>query len=302
MSENQKVKVIYVVGGGRSGTTILSFIIGSAGEVFNAGELKYFNDIRDMENPTIQAMGNRCSCGADADKCKFWVDIERKLGEKVSLYKPGGILQRLKLALRLLFPLCTAIFNGEENFDDYRLFATILEQARAFNPQVEYVLDVSKSLDRLIALRADRRLDIRVLYIVRDGRGYINAYRNTHGKCFFRWLLQWIVVNLMTRYYLKREKIDYFYLSYEQFCDQPGKYLEEINRLFGISIPVKNYAQAVRKTLFHVRTGNPLKGTINNFKGVVKDQKWQRELPWLHRWLATILIYPFNRWWVYGRK
>jgi hypothetical protein len=302
VDKENKLKVIYIASGGHSGSTLLSFILGSAKEVFNAGELKYFGSIRDYQNPTIQFMGNRCSCGAEADKCAFWVDIEHDLGPDFQIYTPEGLAARLKLALGLFLPLRRSHSTADRPSDDYRLGRLILERARRINPSAQFILDASKSLDRLFALRADSRLDIKVLFLVRDGRGYINSYRKIYGRGFLRWLLQWIVVNVSARYYLGKEEIDHYSLSYEQFCDQPEAFIKEINRHFGISIPVDDYARAVRETVFHVRAGNPMKGSIKDFQGVFKDQKWQTELPRFQSWLSTALLGAFNRRWVYGQR
>ena len=60
--------VVYIVGYGRSGSTILDIILGQHADIFSAGELR---------NLTTRAwQGNEyCSCQSSLQSCPFWSEV-----------------------------------------------------------------------------------------------------------------------------------------------------------------------------------------------------------------------------------
>ena len=65
-------KVTYILGAGRSGSTVLERLLSSAPGVVGTGE------IATLWRRTLSAL--TCSCGAPAPDCPFWVDVRAKAG------------------------------------------------------------------------------------------------------------------------------------------------------------------------------------------------------------------------------
>lgn len=65
--EEQKINTIYLVGAGRSGTTMLATILNNHPKIFTIGEMHQFLDyvIDDKD----------CSCGKVLSQCSFWSPI-----------------------------------------------------------------------------------------------------------------------------------------------------------------------------------------------------------------------------------
>lgn len=62
-----KYNVIYVVGAGRSGSTLLEALLGTDGKFFAAGELSNFTNAFNSSY--------YCSCGLKLNNCDIWKNI-----------------------------------------------------------------------------------------------------------------------------------------------------------------------------------------------------------------------------------
>ena len=59
----KKIPIIYIVGSGHCGSTLLDIILDSHSKIFGIGELENFNK------------ESLCACGKELSKCSFWNDI-----------------------------------------------------------------------------------------------------------------------------------------------------------------------------------------------------------------------------------
>ena len=84
-----KVKVIYIAGEGRSGSTLLERILGQHNKIFAAGELIHIWERSFMENQL-------CSCGKSFYECEVWKDIISNFRKKVHNINPMEVINALK--------------------------------------------------------------------------------------------------------------------------------------------------------------------------------------------------------------
>src|SRR5690625_690985 len=61
------INLIYLLGAGRSGTTLLATLLNSSAAVMTVGEMHQFYEHLFEEKP--------CSCGDDLESCKVWRSI-----------------------------------------------------------------------------------------------------------------------------------------------------------------------------------------------------------------------------------
>ena len=225
--KDERIKVLYILGGGHSGSTVLSLIIGAAPEVINAGELKFYSRHSDRNFSRWKEVENRCTCGEEAVSCPFWAEVEKISPDLEIRYQPG------------ICAYLGTILSGSRSYylDDLVLFKNILQTAAVQFPGAKIILDTSKSLPRYLQLRANPDIDVTAIFLVRDGRGYFNSYRKRHQARSFFWLLQWAGINLFALLHLAIGKDHFYWLSYDRFTREPDKYLKEINQLFSIQIP-----------------------------------------------------------------
>lgn len=167
------VKILYIAGYGRSGSTMLSAILGAHASVVGVGELTFGHD--DWSDPQ-----RRCSCGREYSACAFWGELLRR--------EPRLLSARVAAEVRRVERLASPVWLGpawvrrarRELYRDIqqRLFSLIVERSGK-----SVVVDASKSA-RLAAARtlALARLaghEIYVLHLVRDGRATLASLLRT---------------------------------------------------------------------------------------------------------------------------
>lgn len=297
MNSKEKIKVLYIAGGGHSGSTILSLILGTSPEVHVAGEIKFFNEHKVLDHPMWNYIENVCMCREEANDCPFWQEVEVQTDGELDIFHYLRFTGKVSALMKILWPFYHVKKTVQAD-DDYQLFRALFDVASKQEPAVKYILDSSKSVTRLMHLCSHPQLDVKVIFLVRDGRAYVNSYAKAYQQGFFRWISQWVINNFITLRYLKKEKIDYYYLSYNALCLEPELHLTAIGEKFKIRVP-DNYVDLAHNLEYHIRAGNPSRTSLNNFSGLELDEKWRHEMPRSKRVVSSILLYLFNRWWVY---
>jgi hypothetical protein len=167
-----RMKVLYIVGVGRSGSTLLERVLGAVPGSVNAGELNAVFS-------RVSTQDQRCGCGEPFSRCEFWQAVgERAWGGWDEVTRRMTQLQPRLVRQRFVPQLATgrgsATFRAElaEYLDAYeRLYHAVAEVAGA-----EVVVDASKSTAQLVALRRIADLDLRVVNLVRDARGVAHSW------------------------------------------------------------------------------------------------------------------------------
>ena len=100
MADTDPVRVLYVAGTGRSGSTLVSTILGHLPGVFSAGELRFLW----LRGVTQDQM---CGCGARFSACPVWVDVMADLEGRLPVgtrLDPAGFAHRLRRRTRVRLP------------------------------------------------------------------------------------------------------------------------------------------------------------------------------------------------------
>jgi hypothetical protein len=166
------MKVLYIVGVGRSGSTLLERVLGAVPGSVNAGELNAVFS-------RVSTQDQRCGCGEPFSHCEFWRAVgERAWGGWGEVTSRMARLQPRLVRQRFVPQLATGrgslAFRAElaEYLDAYdRLYRSVAEVAGA-----EVVVDASKSTAQLFAMRRIDDLDLRVVNLVRDARGVAHSW------------------------------------------------------------------------------------------------------------------------------
>ena len=66
-----KPKIIYIIGAGRSGTTLLDIVLGNAEDIFSAGELNRFSKLQGIPHDA-----------RDEKVQQFWKQVKEDLGKE----------------------------------------------------------------------------------------------------------------------------------------------------------------------------------------------------------------------------
>ncbi|HET9888800.1 MAG TPA: hypothetical protein VFR10_14920, partial [bacterium] len=161
--------VIYILGYGRSGSTILDIVLGSDPEIQSVGELDLLS--REWETRS-------CSCGLSYSACPFWSRVrastESALGAH-SMRERESILRRvedLRALPRLLMRLV-----AQSHADAYRCLVREELAAIARISGKSTILDSSKSAreaaGRALAISHIAGIPTKLIHLVRDGRAVL---------------------------------------------------------------------------------------------------------------------------------
>jgi hypothetical protein len=169
------LKVLYIAGVGRSGSTLLERVLGAMPGAVNGGELNAIFS-------RVAAQNQRCGCGEPFSECPFWTAVGERafngwssVTDRMSHLQPRVIRQRHVLNLATGVAPRAYLQELDEYLDAYRrLYDAVAAVAGA-----EVVVDASKSAAQLFALRRIRDLDLRVLNLVRDSRGVANSWNKS---------------------------------------------------------------------------------------------------------------------------
>lgn len=281
MSE-ARVKVIYIVGYGRSGSTILDIVLSQASEVFGGGELTALS--RHVWNED-----EFCACGERIRSCPIWRAIFARWadGEAPEFLERYHALQRRHENLAAPY-LPRRVDRG---FAEYRRHTVRLFRAISDETGKAVVLDSSKLPGRAYALSRMPEIDLFVLHLVRDGRAVAWSMMHPYEidlkaglqkairpKSAIRTALRWTMVNAVAEK-VCIEAAHSARTSYEEFVFAPEATLRDLGEKTGIAFdPV---AEAVSGGEA-IRPGHQMAGSRIRMKPSMvlsSDDKWRVKMP-----------------------
>jgi hypothetical protein len=166
------LKVLYIAGVGRSGSTLLERMLGALPGAVNAGELNAVFS-------RVASQDQRCGCGEPFSACPFWITVgQRAFGGWAPVSAQMAYLQPRVVRQRHVPRIASGLARGNHRreLEAYLDITVRLYQAIAFVSGAEVVVDASKSTAQLVALRRVEGLDLRVVNLVRDSRGVASSW------------------------------------------------------------------------------------------------------------------------------
>lgn len=302
------VRVLFIVGIGRSGSTLLCRTLGSVEGFVATGELMRIMD-RGLNN------GDLCSCGEAVAECGVWREVFADLRRR----RPDLDLARLERMrkritegwefLKYLF-LPEPMSGFERDLPEYRAFITELYRSIRAVTGARMIVDASKNLLFARMLTEAPGVEVTFLHLVRDSRGVAHSLARkqerpgTHGRSeHFRQhgpLLSSILWNTahITTGVVGRRAPRLLRVRYEDFVAAPSRTINRI--LDDLETPRRAEDAAhvdgtsVRLGVDHLIASNPNRSR----RGLVElreDDAWRREMPPLRQWIVTAMTLPLLR-------
>lgn len=294
-----KIKVLFIAGWGRSGSTILDNVLNQVNRVFSTGELRYFWDRGLIEN-------RLCGCGAAFRGCPIWKRITEEAFGSMSKINPEKFVRmrdkvRTRHLLLLLLPFGKHMLTR-------RINAYLKELGRLYEAiytitGCNLIVDSSKFPSHGFALSMMPNIDLHVVHIVRDPRAVAHSwsrFKFYKGKDELRTrhsmlssCLYWLFWNLMIEFLWARKLDRYFFLKYETFVLEPVKYIKEILAFSGEcfdGLTAKD-ERHIKLNVTHTVSGNPsrfLQGIIE----IKEDQEWRNKMSKKSKILTSLLTLP----------
>ncbi len=265
----KKIKLIYIVSLGHSGSTLLDVLLNQHSKIQSVGEVTFYDEWVRYDH--------LCSCGKPLKQCPFWLEAAAENNEPI-----GDIDQPA---------------YGDRSF-------TLL-QGVANSTGAQVLVDSSKSLQRLKKLKSDPRLDVIPIHLVRNGYAVVNALRHSHDRPgtagvlktrstpLIKGILRWVGRNRSIEKYLATLSPDeYARVRYEDLCRQPELALKNICKLAGLDFEDSMLTPSVD----HIHNIGGSRWRYSDTPVEIKlDEKWENELGFSSRLLFNLFGGKLNK-------
>ncbi len=297
-----KLKIVYILGAGRSGSTVLDTVLGNHTAMESLGELH-----RLPRNGWVN--GEFCSCGTRVTECDFWKTVRAEWDARNPQYSLERYLdaQESFLRFRYLPKLFFRHFFPSAEFREFVEATENLYLSIAKTNGCSTLVDSSKSPAFALALCSAERLDLRVIHLTRDARGVAYSQkasfekdekagveRDLRPRSVLRTGFFWNITNLLSGFVRSRlAQKNSIRIRYEDFMQDPRATLRSIAAC--IEIPLDELADKIEQgeefSVGHNVAGNRLRmaGSVR----LSPDTKWVRMLSKKDKalvWLSTCLL------------
>ncbi|MGK5531986.1 sulfotransferase [Streptomyces sp. URMC 129] len=299
-----RVRVLYVGGLGRSGSTVLSRALGELPGFFHVGELVFLWSRGATRNEL-------CGCGTRFLDCPFWTDVGKRAFGGWDAADPARVaalqhtVDRTRYLPQLLRPDLSRDFR--DRLDKLtavlgRLYAAIQEVSGC-----SVVVDSSKHVSYAATLRRVPSVDLRLLHVTRDSRGVAHSWAKKVKRPEVvdqdaymakipvpRLAARWSAFNGLFDV-LRMVHGDTMGLRYERFVADPATALTRIAALAGSELtpPDLDFVRddGLRLSAEHSVSGNPMRFTSGPVPLRV-DDAWRSAMAPRDRAVVTALTAP----------
>jgi len=299
--------VVYILGAGRSGSTLLERVLGQDPRVATLGEVHHLWQRGIVRNEL-------CGCGRYFHDCTYWSEIgQRAFGgwSQVDLGEVRRLADRVDRQ-RHLGRTATAWPTGStvravERYAGYyrRIYQAALDISGA-----EVVIDSGKHPSLALALSHDRSIDLRALHMVRDSAGVSYSWSKQQARpearsqenatmkqySTARSIAYWLSVNGESEL-LRLRRVPFARLRYEDFVSTPNVTLPSVWTALGLpGAPpaLVDHEGHVDLGPNHTVAGNPSRFAQGDTV-LRADIAWRSAMARTDRRQVEILTWPMRR-------
>jgi hypothetical protein len=290
------IRVVYIVGFPRSGSTLLERMLGNEAGYFSAGELRRIWERGFIDNEL-------CSCGRPFRSCDFWKRIisdaygdPETVDAKYMAREIANLDDRRtrwrEIAGRLRTPEKAASCQRDASL--LALYRAIIAASDA-----PAIVDSSKDSSYALLLSTIPGLDVEIVHLVRDSRAVAYSWQRRRrrpevvDRDEFMPIVRpagsawgWNARNSSAealRWFASR----YVRVRYEDIVEDPGRELARI-----LKRPVHPNGTSEKAPPYHTVSGNPSRMTKGPLE-VSLDREWMSDMSNRDRTLVTALTLPF---------
>jgi hypothetical protein len=303
-------KVVYIMGHGYSGSTLLTFLLSTHPQIATIGEL----GIAPHAKAELRPEDYLCSCRSPVRDCGFWQRVSREMGERGQPFdiwdadldfraRKGGLADVLLRAVQRGPVLETArtagirLVPGARREMD-RIVSRIgsLAEIVAGIKGCDVFLDSSKRPERATLMQRSGEFDMRVIHLVRDGRAVSWSSMKHLGIGPEDAARSWLADNQGSEHARRYFPADrWMTLRYEDLCADPNGTLARIHGFAGL--PSRNGFHNFRAVDHHI-IGNQMR--LSSTSEIRLDESWKNALTPEQMAAIDRLVAPLNRRYGYG--
>lgn len=266
-------QVVYIAGAGHSGSTVLDIALGNHPEIVSVGELHklHRSGWRTAEN-------RRCSCGEAVHECPRWSAIRSSWEERVGgdrLDEYIRLQRRYESSFRCWWRLLRDSRERAPLFERYLDLTAALFEAIVEVTGKPAVADSSKKPNRAFAMAQSERLEVKVLHLIRDGRGVVWSQSKPRKQdveggipvdhvaaAAWKTSSRWAFRNLECDWLARRLGPEHVArVSYERFTHDPRATMADVGAFLGRDLTRlgSDLAAGEEMAVVHLVAGNALR-------------------------------------------
>lgn len=299
------MKTVYIAGWMRSGSTLLTRLLGAQRGAFAIGELRGF--WRDT------GRGGLCSCREPIVDCPVWraalAVVHGEHGIGPADHARLAAMADEQIRMRHVPGLLRAVRNGsvETASPDLNELARVtrtLVEAAGRAVDASYVIDSSKLVSTALfdAFALDE--DLRMVHLVREAVGVAASENRTRdkpkgndeflpsGQTVARSALWWNFANA-TALPARRLARSYAYVRYEDLVNDTGGVLRRIGESADIEIDPSSVDRPEPAGAAHIISANPVRFD-DRPRSLSPDMRWKSELTTAQKWGVRAATAPLR--------
>jgi hypothetical protein len=308
MAADRPLKVLFIAGHGRSGSTILGNVLGEIEDCFHAGELRNLWDHGLIDDVM-------CGCGEPFSRCGVWRTVVARTLEQEPRIDPRAVLEQRERSNELRTRLSLMSAAGRRRSSGR--FTLLTEGLRRLYPSIaeatgcRIVVDSTKLPSYGFAISTLPNIELYGLHLIRDPRAVAYSWTRAKerkdlgpGRMMRRFppgttAAQWVTQNLASSALVRALGDRGMTMRYEDFVADPPAAIRKVLSLLGeepASLPFVS-SRSVNLGTNHTIFGNPSKFA----RGVVDirpDDEWRTRLGLRDRSLVSSITMPVG--WLYG--
>ncbi len=313
-SHGNPLRVVYIMGLGRSGSTILDRAIASHPDVVSGGELvnlpRYGWTHREY-----------CSCGKRGSDCSFWTAVRRQWEERVgdvTVEQFADLTESVESGRRRFSSLRGERRRPSSRFRDYAKMTKALMESVLTVSKKSILVDSSKRSSRALALSLIPGIDLRIIHLVRDTRGVAWSLKKTYARneregigalygskprSPWRTAVSWVRVNRWaTRIRRELATTPSIRVRYEDFVSDTAGTLARIGQLIDVDLREVSARLAGGHSISvrHAITGNHCR-MVSGAK-LRADTEWNEKMSAGNQWACWLLSGWLLRQYGYARR
>ncbi len=225
----EQKKIIYLMGAGRSGTTLLEIILGNGQGVFNCGELNRFPEYDGI--PKLSNSGNSVY--------DFWSSIKRSLLPRHNLKQQEQLHKKFEYhkGIRSLF-----VADKTQDFSAYATYLKDMYASIFQNVEENIITDSSKYPLRGYHLTKVLPYEVCFVYLKRDPAAVVRSFAKKDveqpSKNWVAANLYYFLVNALCKLVLKKiaRRHQVVEIKYDDLLANPRQALLHIQEKIGIDL------------------------------------------------------------------
>jgi len=300
----ETIKILFIAGASRSGSTLLDRILGQIDGFFSLGEMYYIWERGFIENQL-------CGCGKPFKKCEFWQEVVKEAFGGFDKIDPNNVLalcrsvQRRRYIPYLIYPALRPL-GYRTKLNEYVEIWSHLYKAIHKVSGAEILVDSSKLPTHGFFLNTIPDVDLYVIHLVRDSRAVAYSLQRKKRRPEIYWreaympragilrsTCEWILPNSLVRT-LRKVVPQYTLVRYEDFVRNSQLVLTRIFKDLRLKVPhLDNLfdGHAINLGVNHTISGNPMRFKQGRTE-IKLDEEWKRKMSIYKRIAMTAITWP----------